>query len=236
MDSSIKPALTIVIVEDYDVLRNAIIEVLQKEGHEVIGFAMAEDLDAEQLQNPPDLYIIDLNLPGEDGLSLVSRIRESHTDIGIIITSARIDLNDKVTGYENGANVYMPKPLSLPELIALVGGFADRIKHSNKVSKTSGLLHLANLEFQGPASFVRLTGSEVTLLSAFARSPSNTLEHWQVAQHLRGDADISKGNLEVIVGRLRKKIVNAGVELPAIQALRNHGYKLCFKLTVTTIK
>jgi len=236
MDSTIKPTLSIVVIEDYDILRDAITEVLQNEGHSVKGFVMAEDIDAECLGSPPDLYVIDLNLPGEDGLSLVSRIRKSHSDVGIIITSARTDINDRVVGYESGANVYLPKPLSLPELIALVGSFANRIKHNSQISKSSGHLHLSTSKFQGPDNIIRLTEPEVTLLSAFARAPSNTLEHWQVAQHLSGDTDISKDNLEVKVGRLRRKITSAGIESPAIQSLRNHGYKLCFKVMLSTHK
>lgn len=234
MDSTIKPTLNIIVIEDYDNLRNAIIEVLKNEGHSVTGFVMAEDIDAERLRFPPDIYVIDLNLPAEDGLSLVSRIRKSNSDVGIIIISARTELLDKVAGYEKGANVYLPKPLAFPELIAVVGSFANRIKHSHQISKTSGLLNLFNFRFQGPENIIRLTDSESALLSAFARAPSNSLEHWQVAQHLSGETNITKDNLEVKVGRLRKKIISAGIESPAIQSLRNHGYKLCFKVMLST--
>ena len=70
--------LSIMLVEDYDELRNAIVEKLRQDGHQVIGVPMAEDVDDTPNRSVPDLYIIDLNLPGEDGLSLARRIRRHH--------------------------------------------------------------------------------------------------------------------------------------------------------------
>ena len=115
-------SLKIVVIEDYDDYREAICEALRRDGHEVVGVAMAEDVDDEPFGHVSDLYIVDLNLPGEDGISLARRIRHSQPDVGIVIVSARNSVEDRIGGYRSGANIYLTKPFSLDELRAVVAG------------------------------------------------------------------------------------------------------------------
>ena len=93
MVTEITRPLRIVVVEDYDVLREAIVDLLRQDGHQVTGLAMAEDIDDEVSNSAPDLYVIDLNLPGEDGISLAQRIHRSQPEAMIVIASARSYLN-----------------------------------------------------------------------------------------------------------------------------------------------
>lgn len=223
--------LRIIVIEDYDALRQAICEVLAKDGHETLGLVMAEDAEDEP-SFVSDLYIIDLNLPGEDGISLARRIRRSQPDVGIVIVSARSSLDDRIDGYQSGANIYLTKPLSLDELRAVVAGFSQRIRASEEARRTAATLNPQRMTVTGPASEVRLTQPELLLLAAFSRAPQGDLEHWQVAAHLGQGDEISKDNLEVKVGRLRRKLIAAGAEVPAIQSLRGIGYRLCIHVTV----
>lgn len=224
--------LQIMVIEDYDALREAICDVLSKDGHEVVGVAMAEDVDDEPTGTVIDLYIVDINLPGENGISLAARIRQSQPDVGIVIVSARTSLGDRIGGYESGANIYLTKPLSLDELRAVVAGFGRRMAASDLPTVGSVTVCPSRMLATGPSGEVRLNQQELVLLSALSRAAQQSLQHWQVAVHLGKGDEISKETLEVKVGRLRKKLVACGIELPAIQAMRGVGYKLCCSVKI----
>lgn len=222
-------ALNILVVEDYDVLRNAMVKVLTRAGHRVLGVSMAEDVDDEPMGCLPDMYIIDLNLPGENGLSLVQRIRLNAPDVHIVLATARTKLDDRLAGYTAGANIYLSKPIAQEELVAI----ANNVSMSLQRKVTSEQAHLSLLGnrmlLTGPTGQAHLTQGEVLILGALARAPNAVLEYWQVAQHLAAD---SKDSQEVRVGRLRKKLVACGAEAPAIKAIRNLGYKLVCPIEV----
>ena len=224
-EMSLRP-LRIMVIEDYDALREAMCDVLSQDGHEVVGVSMAEEVDDEPTGFVSDLYIIDINLPGEDGLSLAQRIRRSQPDVGIVIISARSSVDDRIGGYKSGANIYLTKPLSLEELRAVVDGIVQRLLSAEASRATCVTLSPMKMLVTGPSGKARLTQPEVSLLAALTRAPQRDLEHWQVAAHLGNGEEISKDNLEVKLGRLRKKLVACGAEAPVIQSLRGIGYRL----------
>jgi DNA-binding response OmpR family regulator len=220
------------VIEDYEVLRDTICRVLSDDGHEVVGVAMAEDVDDTPVGFVPDLYIVDLNLPGEDGISLAVRIRRSEPKAGIVIVSARSAVTDRIDGYASGANIYLTKPISSEELRAVVAGFVQRQAEADRGKEGSIALYPLRMQVAGPAYSARLTQSEQVLLAAFARAAQQSLEHWQVAVHLGQGEELSKENLEVKLGRLRKKLIACGAEAPAIQSIRGVGYRLCVPVHV----
>jgi DNA-binding response OmpR family regulator len=224
--------LKIVVIEDYDALREAMCDVLSQDGHDVVGVAMAEDVDDERTGFVSDLYIVDLNLPGEDGGSLVQRIRRSQPEVGIVIVSARSAVDDRVGGYKSGANIYLTKPLSLEELRAVVDSFVQRLMSAEAARGSVIALSPMKMMVTGPSGKAPLTQPEVSLLAAFSRAPQRDLEHWQVAAHLAAGEEITKENLEVKLGRLRKKLLACGCEAPAIRALRGVGYKLAIPVKI----
>lgn len=226
-------ALNVMVVEDYDELRESIVDKLSADGHRVTGVAMAEDIDDEPTRFVPDIYIIDLNLPGENGVSLARRIRRHHPDVIIIMATARTTELDRILGYESGANLYLPKPYSMLELRAIVSSIGQRIGVTKVMDETGITLDPLALLFKAPKGVVRVTQDEANLLSAFARTSDQSLERWQVLQHLSIDGELSAENLKVKISRLRKKLSACGVEEPAIVALRDFGYRLCFRLTVS---
>ena len=224
-EMSLRP-LKIVVIEDYDALRQAMCDALSKDGHDVVGVSMAEEVDDELTGFVSDLYIIDLNLPGEDGISLAQRIRRSQPEVGIVIVSARSSVADRIGGYKSGANIYLTKPLSLEELRAVVDGFVQRFLTAETTRASSITLSPLKMLVTGPSGSARLTQPEILLLAALSRAPQRDLEHWQVAAHLGNGEEITKENLEVKLGRLRKKLVACGAETPVIQSLRGIGYRL----------
>ena len=113
--------LNIAVVEDHETLRLVTVEALQSQGHRVIGVESAEFLQEALGNQSLDLVVVDVNLPGEDGVSLARRLKLSHPDLGVIVVSARNRLDDKLGAYECGADLYLTKPVSVQELCAAAG-------------------------------------------------------------------------------------------------------------------
>lgn len=222
--------LNILVVEDHDLLRHTMVSMLREHGHNAEGVFCAEDVD--NAQGPPDIYIVDLNLPGEDGISLTGRIRQSRPHAGIVIVSARADLMDRMAGYKTGADVYLTKPFESEELLAVIESIRLRIQVL--VSAHLGLsLDVQRLLLTGPLSEILLTQSEVSLLVGFTQAKDRVLGHAPVAALLKlNDAAASRATLNVRLSQLRKKLLMAGAEEPSIRSIRGHGYKLCLQLQV----
>jgi len=224
--------LNIVVVEDHDALREVTVEALRSMGHNAVGVDCAEALADEIGAFPIDLMVIDLNLPGEDGISLTRRLRAAQPEIGIIMVTARNRINEKLSGYESGADIYLTKPTSLEELGAAVRALARRIK-GHQQARPAFMLNLAALFLQGPDNGVSLSAHETAMLTVLARAPGHRLESWQLIELSgKGEADFSKHALEVQIVRLRKKLMQAGAVDQPIKAVRGLGYQLCIKITV----
>jgi DNA-binding response OmpR family regulator len=117
----------IIVVEDHDDLREATVDALARMGHGVRGLARAELLDGEFPTFRPHLLVLDLNLPGEDGISLARRFRRSHPGIGIVMVTARNQTEQKIDGYDSGADIYLTKPVSIDEVAAAIHALSRRI-------------------------------------------------------------------------------------------------------------
>jgi DNA-binding response OmpR family regulator len=223
--------LNIILVEDHRALRKVTAGVLREEGHQVIALTCAEDLEDLAGAQAADLFIIDLNLPGEDGLSLAQRLRAVHPQVGIIMLTGRDQPQDMVAGYRNGADLYLVKPVDPQTLMAAIESLMRRLKP--EVSPSMDPQHLtwldiAELRLCGPTGDVLLTAIEVRLLTGLARAPGHRLAQFHLAE-LTGQLDeaYNKRVLEVRIARLRKKLIEVGASPNCIKALRNEGYQLC---------
>jgi DNA-binding response OmpR family regulator len=224
--------LNLVVVEDNNDLRTLLCNALRKDGHHVTALSCAEELEDQAGSDHADAFLIDINLPGEDGLSLAKRIRHVHPLVGIIILSARSALDDRLSGYDCGADIYLTKPISLPELSAALRSFARRRLATFKHITPKGLT-LNKLELQGQETAVKLTAQEAILLTALARAPACRLETWQIAELLDAEVDDSfKSSLAVRMVRLRKKLTDAGAQGLVIESLRNIGYQLTTRIEI----
>lgn len=219
--------LKIVLVEDNDDLRFLTCANLQKRGHQVVGLTCAEELEDSALSDV-DVFIFDLNLPGEDGISLTKRVRAVHPKVPIAIMTARSHSNDAIEGYESGADVYLRKPVTMDEMVACIEGLCRKRMASHPHLQLDGQ-HLS-----GPQGSVRLSAVECDLLAAFARSPHKALEFWQIAQIVEADSQkINKLNLAVRMDRLRKKITETGCPGTPIESMRLFGYKISFEVIIS---
>lgn len=216
--------LNVVIVEDNAILRESLVDVLAADGHHVVAFDSAEAFGANCSLGSVDIMVLDLNLPGKDGVTLARELRAARPEIGIIMLTARGAAEDRARGYDNGADIYLGKPSSAVELTASIWALARRLTLADKA--VQGLvLDPKAMTLIGPAGTQSLTSSEVALLEAFLHAPQNRLDlegrHGQSP-----DAAVSKATLGVKIVRLRKKLVAAGAVGQPINAIRNVGYQL----------
>jgi DNA-binding response OmpR family regulator len=224
-------SLIVAVVEDHDDLRELTVNALTEQGHRVVGLICAEEV-AERLQGQPiDVFVLDLNLPGEDGLSLAQRLRQAQPHVGLVMLTARTSLDDRLQGYHGGADVYLCKPIEVAELCAAVAAVGRKHLSSSTAGEDEAMvwcLDLKQMRLCGPNDAeVHMTHGDATLLQALITAPGRRMQFWQMGEALEGRSDaLSKSNIEVRVARLRKKIAQVDGPSNAIQALRGEGYQL----------
>ena len=226
--------LNIIVVEDHDSLREVTVAALQGEGHRVIGVESSQALHAVQ-QDPAipttDLFVLDLNLPDEDGISIARRIRSAQPDVGIVMVTARGLLAQKVEGYENGADLYITKPASLDELRVAIAALTRRLKRvdtvTNSVRPAAIRLNRQQLLLSSAVNEVKVSVAEADVLEAMAQAPNHRLENWQLGELLcKTEASFRKNNLQVFIFRLRKKLEQVGAGEHALKLIWQVGYQL----------
>lgn len=228
-------ALKILVVEDFDVLREATVRMFAAHGHLAAGADCAEALDEELAGRHFDIFVIDLNLPGEDGLSLAQRVRAAHPLAGIVMVTARTTAIDAVSGYSVGADTYLPKPVEPDVLLAAVEALGRRLHAAAAppVEAAALVLDEGARQLRGTRDEVSLTTDEVRLLTSLARATRHQLENWQLMAALGLDPETySKSALEVRLLRLRRKLVQVGAEPVCLRAVRGAGYALNVPLRI----
>jgi DNA-binding response OmpR family regulator len=217
--------LKIVVLEDHDELRDLTVAALAKAGHDAQGAYDAEELDTILAERSVDLLIVDLNLPGEQGLSVVTRLKACSPHLFIIVMTALGALQDRVKGYDHGADLYLCKPVSEPELLSAVANMARRLA-STQPAEQALVLHTRTFELVGEQRAL-LTDTEVKLLAALAQAMDRSVPSYRLLELTGREVDArSKASLEVQMVKLRKKIAQAGYAAPSIRAIKNDGYRL----------
>ncbi|WP_456393782.1 response regulator transcription factor [Nitratifractor sp.] len=182
-------------------------------------------------QKPFDLVILDLTLPGMDGLEVVEKIREK-SDIPIIISSARDDITDKVIGMERGADDYMPKPYDPRELVTRIKTILRRTGAASK-RKEESIFELDKegrvIRFKGIP--LELTAAEFDVLSMLIQHMNAAVSREQLlyeSEHI--DDASSVKNIDVIISRIRHKIAKYDPDHAYIRPVRGVGYLLTDKV------
>jgi len=215
----------IAIVEDHKALRELFVDNLQSQGYLVFGASSAEDLDEFYISQPVHLLILDINLPGEDGISIASRYRKANPGIFIIMLTVKASIQDRIAGYDAGADIYLPKPVSAEELGAAVGSVARRIFDS--VKKNCPSLSFSKRTLTKDLQKVTLSEIEAKLLKGLVNSPDSSMEYWQLLELIdREPSEKDKNALGVYIHRLCKKLEQVGLSDPAIKSIWKRGYQL----------
>jgi len=178
-----------------------------------------------------DLIILDLTLPGIDGLEVVPKIRE-YSNIPIIISSARNDITDKVIAMERGADDYMPKPYDPRELVTRIKTILRRTNGQNR-PKDSSLFELnpkaRNITFEN--KLLELTAAEFDILSILINNKNTAVSREQLlydSVHIDDNSSIK--NIDVMISRIRQKLSNINNKHSYIKPVRGIGYLLTEKV------
>ena len=224
----------ILVVDDQKEICDVVQEYLAGEGYRVSTASDGGGMRRVLAQAPVDLVILDLMLPGEDGLTLARALRDE-SNVGIIILTGRGETVDRIIGLEMGADDYLPKPFHLRELLARVKSVLRRVS-SRTAEKTSAVrssarfagwtLDLSSRELRSPAGReVRLTTGEFDLLAAFVNNANQVLSRDRLLDLARNrEAGPFDRTIDVQVGRLRRKLEDDPQRPSMIKTVRGSGY------------
>jgi two-component system OmpR family response regulator len=224
----------ILIVDDQRDVCDVVQEYLTGEGYRVSTALNGDEMRRVLAQSPVDLVILDLMLPGEDGLALARSLR-SESSLGIVIVTGRGDLVDRIIGLEMGADDYLPKPFNLRELLARVKSVLRRIQTQaaertptarSRVRFAGWELDLSSRALTAPSGEqVRLTTGEYELLAAFVANANQVLSRDRLLDLARNrEAGPFDRTIDVQVGRLRRKIEDDPQNPSLIKTVRGGGY------------
>jgi DNA-binding response OmpR family regulator len=224
----------ILVVDDQKEICEVVQEYLSGEGYKVSVAHDGPGMRRVMAQIPIDLVILDLMLPGEDGLTLARSLRDA-SNVGIIILTGRGETVDRIIGLEMGADDYLPKPFHLRELLARVKSVLRRVSSRGKdkpagqrtKAKFAGWnLDLSTRELVSPAGAeVRLTTGEFDLLAAFVNNANQVLSRDRLLDLARNrEAGPFDRTIDVQVGRLRRKLEEDPEKPTIIKTVRGTGY------------
>jgi DNA-binding response OmpR family regulator len=229
----------IILVDDNLRLSHELSLVLQAADWTVRCADDGESLRAQMAQKVPAIVVLDLNLPGEDGISLCQWLRKTYPQIGIVMLTARVMGIDRTRGYVAGADIYLTKPTRSEELLAVIGNLWRRSQLTASVAgslqELPWTLHLKALRLLSPQTdMLSLTPTECALLQKLA-SANDVCTYAQLSDVMGSDGlnDIlEKARMEVVVSRLRKKLASFSGQSFQIKTSHGQGYKLTSPLAV----
>jgi two-component system OmpR family response regulator len=226
----------ILIVDDDAEIRSLLRDYLERNGMRAEAVADGRGMRTALQTGRFDLVILDLMLPGEDGLALCRDLRAT-SNLPVIMLTARGEETDRIVGLEMGADDYVPKPFSPRELLARIKAVLRRARSlpeetassdAKRMSFAGWTLDLATHQLTSTKGVVTpLSSGEFRLLRVFLEHPNRVLSREQLLDFTRGrEATSFDRSIDVQVGRLRRRLGDAGLEPALIKTVRNEGYLL----------
>ncbi len=226
----------ILVVDDDARLRGLLSRYLGENGFRVTVAENAAEARDRLRFLQPDLMVLDVMMPGESGIGLTESLRAERSELPVLLLTARGGPEDRIAGFEAGADDYLPKPFDPRELVLRIRAMLRRAPPPPSPGPPSGPVQLGALEFDPDraemrgevrpnAGPVRLTGGEAALLAALARRPNEVLSREDIAQALGGD-EAGERAIDVQVTRLRRKIEVDPREPRFLHTVRGRGYVL----------
>ncbi len=220
--------MRVLIVEDDSKIRSFV-----RKGLEEQGFVVETSADGDQglllaTSSAFDVVVLDIMLPGRDGLSILRALRERRNTVPVLLLTARSALGERVEGLEQGADDYLTKPFFMEELIARIHALVRRASGEQLSLLQAGdlLVNLITREVQRGETPIELTKREFNLLELLMRSPGRVFTRTQILEHVWGyDFDPQTNVVDVYIRRVRKKIDPSSDE-SLIETVRGVGYRL----------
>jgi len=224
----------ILMVDDDLRMRELLQRYLTEQGFDIKTVSDAKEMDAALAGESFDLLVLDLMLPGEDGLGICRRLRANNVETPIIMLTARGDEVDRIIGLEMGADDYLPKPFNPRELLARINAVMRRHEHSPE-SEKSGKQEVfnfgeftfdsANRSLSRNGAAITITSGEFALLKVFTEHPRQPLSRDRLMQLARGrELDVFDRSIDVQVSRLRRLIEPDPAHPRYLQTMWGFGY------------
>jgi two-component system phosphate regulon response regulator OmpR len=240
--TAVDAAVPLLVVDDEPELRSLLAEYFGRHGFAVRTATDAAQARALVAQSVPAVALLDINMPGENGLALARWLREAQPQVGLIMLTTASESVDRVIGLEIGADDYVPKPFELRELLARVRAVLRRVRapapaalavaaapaadDTRRVAFGHCTLDLDQRKlFAADGAEIEITAAEFDLLALFARHPNRPLNRDQIMEqaHNRG-WDVFDRSIDLRVMRLRRKVEKNPDKPEVIKTVRNVGY------------
>ena len=222
--------MRVLVVDDERAVRESLRRALELEGYQVELAADGEDALERLGADPADAAILDVLMPGIDGLEVCRRLRAAGNSVPVLMLTARAEVDSRVAGLDAGADDYLPKPFALAELLARLRALLRRAGNGDD---TGDVLRFSDLELDLGTREVRrgehsidLTRTEFALLELFLRNPRQVLTRSIIFERVWGyDFGPTSNSLDVYIGYLRRKTEQGGAAR-LIHTIRGIGYAL----------
>jgi two-component system phosphate regulon response regulator OmpR len=219
----------VLVVDDDRRLRDLLRRFLADNGFRVTVAGDAREARATVGSFAFDVIVLDVMMPGESGIEMITRLRQEGLALPVLLLTARGAPEDRIAGFEAGADDYLPKPFAPDELVlrirAILRRAAAPVPPPGPVPLGDAVFDPERGELRGPDGVRRLTGGELALLAALARRPGAVLSREEIAAALAMD-DASERAIDVQVTRLRRKIEADPREPRFLHTVRGRGYVL----------
>lgn len=212
----------VLLVEDDPDLRHILVTSLQFLGFNIRAVTDGKELDREFALKPVHILLLDLNLPGESGNSIAARYRQQDPNIGIVMLTARGDLDSRVLGYADGADQYFVKPVDHQELAQALKSLGRRLLPQ----QSCWILDMCQQQIISPeGGHCGLTYNEAQILYTLAESAGSVVRRSSIYSVVNGiDDEFASQRLETALSRLRKKLRREGLSSLPVKACHGIGY------------
>jgi DNA-binding response OmpR family regulator len=223
----------LLVVDDDERMRELLVRYLAQQGFETLAAGDGRELDRQLSRNHVDLIVLDLMLPGEDGLSICRRLRGQGVETPIVMLTAKGDEIDRIVGLEIGADDYLPKPGNPRELVARIRAVLRRGRNAPGAPKEDGgtvafgacVLDLGARTLRRDNRELRMTTGEFSVLATLVQRPRQALTRDQLMSAARGrDHDAFDRSMDVMISRLRKLIEDDPKHPRWLQTVWGTGY------------
>jgi len=239
----------VLVVDDDRDIRELVVDYLLKSGYRATGAANGKEMRAVLDKQAVDLVVLDIMMPGDDGLTLCRQLRSGqHKDLPILMLTARHDDMDRILGLEMGADDYVVKPFVARELLARIKAILRRFRTlppNLQVTEAGRIIAFGDWQLDTSArhlldatgTIVALSGAEYRLLRVFVDHPQRVLTRDQLLNFTQGrDAELFERSIDLLVSRVRQRL-NEDVRSPRyIKTVRSEGYVFSMPVSILEVR